>query len=113
VNVKLFRFLTATLGCAFTLAFAALVAPAFIRKPDVLGAFAAGFVNPYSAGYSLDAITCWCLLVVWVIYEARVRRVRHGWVALVLGVVPGVAAGLAVYLLIRLEQDRGQTLPST
>lgn len=100
MSVKRFRYLTAALGGGFTAAFGALVVPAFLRDPDVLAAFAAGFVNPFAAGYSLDAITCWCLLVVWVIHEAGARGVRHGWVAVVIGVVPGVAAGLAVYLLI-------------
>ncbi|WP_369010820.1 DUF2834 domain-containing protein [Klebsiella pneumoniae] len=34
------------------------------------------------------------------------KGIRHGWVALLLGVVPGVATGFAVYLLIRLNQEK-------
>lgn len=46
------------------------------------------------------------MLAVWVMYEAKVKGIRHGWVALLLGVVPGVATGFAVYLLIRLKQEK-------
>jgi len=53
------------------------------------GAFSAGFVNPYSSGYSADVILCWVTLVIWVMYEAKVYSVKYGWICLVLGVVPG------------------------
>lgn len=92
------------LGGGFALGFCLIVMPPLLADPDIVGAFAAGFVNPYASGYALDAILCWCVLAVWVIYEARNDGIRHGWVALLLGVAPGVATGFAVYLLLRLRQ---------
>lgn len=102
-----FRRLLWLLAVGFLVVFCVVVVPPLLRDFDVIGAFAAGFVNPYSSGYALDVIFCWCVLAVWVAYEAKVHGVRHGWVALVLGVVPGVATGFAVYLLLRRRQLRG------
>src|SRR6056297_180793 len=90
----------------FTGFFAAIVLPALIENPDVWGAFAAGFVNPYSSGYSMDVLVCWAILAAWVVYEARTYSVRKGWVCLLLGIVPGVAVGFALYLLLREKQVR-------
>lgn len=101
-----FKILTALLGIGFTIAFCVIVVPALIADGDIIGAFAAGFVNPYSSGYSTDVLMCWAVLAVWVIYEARTHKVRHGWIALVLGAVPGVATGFALYLLMRHSQLR-------
>lgn len=89
--------LLAVIGAGFAIAFCALCIPPLVDDPDVLAAFAAGFVNPFASGYSLDAICCWAVLAVWVAHE----RVRWGWVALVVGVVPGVATGFALYLFLR------------
>lgn len=100
-----FRAVLLLVAGAFTVAFCALVIPPLIENPDVIGAFAAGFVNRYAAGYALDACFSWVILAAWVAYEARAKGMRHGWIALVLGVVPGVATGLAVYLLMRVKQD--------
>lgn len=100
-----FKALVALLGLGFAAAFATLCIPALLANPDVPGAFAAGFVNPYSSGYALDTICCWALLTVWVIYEARHEGIRHGWIAVLLGIAPGVATGFAVYLLLRLRQQ--------
>ena len=82
--------------------------PAVSRKPGILSAFAGGFVNPYATGYALDAFCTWGVLAVWVVYEAKAKGFRHGWVALVLGVVPDVAVGFACYLLLQLKQEQGQ-----
>lgn len=101
----IFRLSLLALAAAFTLAFVAICTPPFLANPDILGAFAAGFVNPYATGYALDAFFTWGVLAVWVVYEARAKGFRHGWVALVLGVVPGVAVGFACYLLLRLKQE--------
>lgn len=101
-----FTLLLWILGLGFALSFAAVVMPAALRDGDVIAGFAAGFVNPYAAGYAIDAILCWCVLAAWVIYEARERGVRHGWIALVLGVVPGVATAFAFYLLLRMRQAK-------
>ena len=99
-----FKTIVLMLGLGFALAFAVLCLPPLLENPDVLGAFAAGFVNPFASGYALDAIFCWALLTVWVIHEARSEGVRHGWIAVLLGIAPGVATGFAFYLLLRLRQ---------
>lgn len=94
--------LIAVIGVGFAVAFAGIVVPALVRDGgDVLGGLAGGFVNPYSSGYSLDVLCCWAVLAVWVLVDRRELQVRHGWVCLVLGVVPGVATGFAAYLLLR------------
>lgn len=89
--------------------FMGVVLPPLLDNPDVLGAFMAGFVNPYSSGYSFDVIVTWFILAAWVLYESP--TVRHGWVCLILGVVPGVAVGLAAYLILR-ESRFGQRKPA-
>jgi hypothetical protein len=88
----------------FTGIFCFLVIPPLIENPDVIGAFAAGFVNPFAAGYATDAIVCWFVLAIWVCFEASNSAIRHGWICLLLGVVPGVAVGFALYLLLRHAQ---------
>jgi len=105
MNQSTFKILLVLLGAGFAVALIILCVPPMVAHPDLLGAITAGFVNPYASAYALDAVCCWFVLAVWVIYEARTKRIRHGWVALALGVVPGVTTGLAVYLLIRLRQD--------
>ena len=87
----------------FALLFVVIVIPPLIGDPDLLAAITAGFVNPYATGYSLDTIMCWVVLTTWVVYEAKTRPVKHGWIAPLLGLVPGVATGFAVYLLLRLN----------
>ena len=99
-----FKVCVVALAAAFTAIFSVLVIPPLIQDPDVLGAFAAGFVNPYSSGYSSDVIVCWFILAAWVAFEAREKQVRHGWICLVVGLVPGVAVGFAAYLLLRMQQ---------
>lgn len=75
-----------------------------IAKPDIIGAFAASFVNPYSSGYSVDVIACWLILTIWIIYEAKNRQIKYGWICLILGLFPGVAVGFALYLNLRFRQ---------
>ena len=108
MSQRTFATLLAVLGIGFALAFAGFVMPAFLAKPDVLGAFAGGFVNPFASGYALDTIVCWLILAAWVIHERTTAGIRHGWIALLLGIVPGVATGLAVYLLMRIRQASPQ-----
>lgn len=100
----MYRMLYMLLAASFAIAFAVMVAPPLLASGDIPGAFADGFVNPYASGYALDAIICWCVLAVWVVQEAKQHHVRHGWIALVLGIAPGVATGFAVYLLMRERQ---------
>lgn len=88
----------------FTTIFGFLVIPPLIENPDIIGAFASGFVNPFAAGYSTDVFFCWFILAVWVWFEVSSQAIKYGWVCLVLGVVPGVAVGFALYLIIRHSQ---------
>lgn len=104
MNVSLFRTFLVLVAVGFTVFFAVFVVPPLLESRDIVGAFAAGFVNPFSSGFATDVIVCWVVLAVWVIYEAKALGMKHGWVALVLGVVPGVATGFAVYLLMRMHQ---------
>lgn len=112
MGVRVFEGLCIALAMGFTIAFCALVVPPLIQNPDILGAFAAGFVNPYASGYSTDVFFCWATLAVWIAYEAKTDSVRHGWACLVLGLVPGVAVGFALYLVIRRRQLEPTTGPS-
>jgi hypothetical protein len=111
MSVNAFRVVLVAIALVFALAFAAICGPAFLENPDVVAAFAGGFVNPFSTGYALDTVFCWLVLATWVVFEAKTHGVRHGWVALLLGVVPGVATGLAVYLLLRLRQGAHRPVP--
>lgn len=104
MNERMYQILIALLGLGFAIAFAVTVMPPLMESGDPIAAAAAGFVNPYAAGYATDAILCWCVLAVWVVYEAKTYSIRHGWLALALGVVPGVATGFALYLLLRQRQ---------
>ena len=101
MSQRLYVGLASLLGGAFAVFFAVTCVPALVETGDVPGAFAAGFVNPFAAGYSTDVLFCWAVLALFVVYERRTRGVKHGWVALVLGVVPGVATGFAAYLVLR------------
>ena len=99
-----FRLLVGLCALVFLVFFCFVVVPPLIDNPDVPAAFAAGFVNPFASGYSADVIVCWALLAIWIVFEARRYSVRGGWVCLMLGVIPGVAVGFAVYLIIRSRQ---------
>jgi hypothetical protein len=104
-----FRVITILLAVLFTAIFCFVVVPPLVENPDIAGAFASGFVNPYASGYSIDVIFCWVILGVWVWYEAANYSIHHGWVCLVLGIVPGVAVGFALYLLLRQRQLKGRS----
>ncbi len=101
MSKRAFEILCVALGGAFTLAFLVIVVPPLLESGDIVGAFAAGFVNPYASGYSLDTILCGVILVVWILYERSRFGVRHGLWVIPLILVPGVATGFALYLLIR------------
>ena len=104
MSERVFRRAIIAVALAFTLLFCVVVVPPLIDNPDILGAFGAGFVNPYASGYSADVVACWLILAIWIRFEARSKSLKHGWVCLVLGVVPGVAVGLSAYLLLRANQ---------
>jgi hypothetical protein len=98
------------LAAAFTAALAVVVVPPLIEDDlGVIQAFRDGFANPYASGFALDTMFTFLVLTVWVVYEAQYRGVRRGWIALVVCLVPGVAAGLATYLLIRHQKIGPQT----
>ncbi len=86
----------------FTVLFCLLVLPPLIEQPDIIGAFGAGFVNPYASAYSADVFSCFAVLLIWIIYESP--KVKYGWICLLLSLVPGVAVGFAVYLIMRSNQ---------
>jgi len=98
---SIFEGLVISLGALFALAFAVIIGPPLMASGDVMGAFAAGFVNPYATGYSLDAILTGLILAVWVIYERHALGVKFGWIAILLCFLPGVATALAFYLVLR------------
>ncbi len=104
MNEKQFRLVILAVAVSFTALFCVVVVPPLVDNPDVLGAFAAGFDNPYASGYSADVVACWLILAAWVAFDAKSKLVKHGWLCLVLGLVPGVAVGLAAYLLLRMRQ---------
>ncbi len=99
---KVFKISVALIAAIFTIIFCILIIPTVLENPDIIGAFAAGFVNPFASGYSTDVICCWLILVVWVAYEYP--KVKRGWLCVLLGVIPGVAVGFALYLLMRTNQ---------
>lgn len=104
MNDNVFKLLLIFVAIIFSLIFCVVVMPPLIDNPDVLAALAAGFVNPYASGYSFDVILCWAALAIWVIYEAKVLSVRFGWACLLLGLFPGVAVGMSLYLILRMGQ---------
>lgn len=104
MSTATFRTLLIFLAAGFAAAFAVIVVPPLLESGDIISAFAAGFVNPYTSGYALDTILCAAVLAVWVIYEARTLGIQRGWIAVLLCIAPGVATGFAVYLLLRTRQ---------
>jgi Terpene cyclase DEP1 len=91
-------------AAVFTALFAYWCIPPLVAHPDIVGAFAAGFVNPYSSGYSADVLACWVILSAWILYERRTLGIRHGLWCILLGAIPGVAVGFSAYLLLRMRQ---------
>lgn len=98
---RTFEFLVLAAGLGFAVAFVVIVVPPLLESGDIIGAFGAGFVNPYASGYSLDTILCGVILAIWVVYERSAHGVTHGWIVLPLILVPGVATAFALYLVIR------------
>ena len=101
---RTFIYIIAAIGLAFTIAFAILVMPSLLKDLSIVTALSAGFANPYSTGFSLDTLSSWLVLTMWIIYEARSSGIKHGWIAILLGLIPGTATGFAVYLILRTMQ---------
>ncbi len=77
MSTQSFRLSLLVLAAAFTVAFALVCIPPLVENPDIVAAFAGGFVNPYASGYALDIFFTWGIL----------------------------AVGFADYLLLRLKQE--------
>ena len=92
------------MGIGFAAFFFITMGPVFFAHPDLVAAVQSGFVNPYSSGFATDAIACWFVLAAWVIYEKFEKGIKYGWIALLIGVVPGVATAFALYLVMRMKQ---------
>ena len=107
MNEEIYKATIIAAATVFTALFAYWCIPPLIADPDIVAAFAAGFVNPYSSGYSADVLACWVILSAWILYERRTLGVRHGLWFIALGVIPGVAVGFAGYLLLRMRQLPG------
>ena len=104
MNDKVFKCLMYGIALAFSIVFLVVVVPPLVANPDIIGALAAGFVNPYASGYSTDVLLCWLALAIWVVYESKTLSIKHGWVCVLLGIAPGVAVGFPLYLVLRSEQ---------
>ena len=104
MSETLFKATITTAAAVFLLIFLFIVTPPVLESGDLVGAFAAGFVNPYASGYSSDVLACWVILAAWIAYDAKAHGIRHGWVCALLGIIPGVAVGFALYLLLRMRQ---------
>lgn len=102
INNKLYKSLLTITALFFIAYFCIKVIPPLTEKFDVIGAFGAGFVNPFSSAYAMDAICCWVVLFIWILYESP--RVKYAWLCLLLGLMPGVAVGFALYLILRQNQ---------
>tara|TARA_R110002020_G_scaffold117330_1_gene268109 strand:+ start:4240 stop:4572 length:333 start_codon:yes stop_codon:yes gene_type:complete len=108
MSEMLFKATITIAAAVFLSIFTLLVIPPLLADPDIAGAFAAGFVNPYASGYSSDVLACWAILAAWIVYEAKALQIRHGWICILLAIIPGVAVGFALYLLLRLRQLKGR-----
>jgi hypothetical protein len=105
-----FDWIVIALASAFVVALAILLVPTFVADNlDLVHAFDQALINPYATGFATDLLFTYLILFAWVVYEANYRDVRHGWVALVLGLLVGVSVGLATYLLIRHREIGPQT----
>ncbi len=104
MSKSVFLGLSLVLALIFAALFAFIVLPPMLASGDIFGALSAGFVNPYATGYSLDAIFCGLILIVWIVYERASLGIKQGWICILLTFVPGVAVGLGLYLFLRTRQ---------
>ncbi len=104
MNKSFYQGCLIALAIGFSAFFVMTIGPALLEDPNIVAAMLAGFVNPFAAGYSTDVILCWVVLLLWVVYEARTLHIKGGWVCVLLGLVPGVVVGLALYLIVRDRQ---------
>lgn len=104
MSERLYFSILGLIAVGFSVFFMLTVVPAVAVDWDIIAALAGGFVNPFAAGYSTDVLLCWCVLATWVYFERQTKAIKHGWICLLLGAVPGVAVGFALYLMLRAKQ---------
>lgn len=109
MSARTFQILVGIVAITFAAIFTVIVVPALIADADPVAGALAGFVNPYSSGYAWDTILCGVILTIWILYERKALGIRHGWICILLGLVPGVAVGFGLYLILRFRQLRNQT----
>lgn len=98
MNEKFFEGALACIATGFTIVFCVFVIPSPNAAPNIIAAFAAGSVDLFAAGSSIDVILCWAVLAILITYEAMIFSVGHAWICLVIGIAPGVALGCPLYL---------------
>lgn len=101
MSARAFHISVGLVALAFTAIFISTVVPALLADGDPIAAAMAGFVNPYASGYAWDAILCWVILTLWILYERHTLGIKQGWICILLGLVPGVAVGFGLYLILR------------
>jgi len=83
------------------------------REPDIVGAFAAGFVNLCS-GYSSVYWRVGDILAAWMLMKRRPLKIRRGWSARpLLGIIPGVSGrpgALSVCAMRRCKRGRSKAM---
>ena len=67
------------------------------------------FATQISAFFGADVIVSSLVLWLFIYHEARKRRIKLWWLAIVANLVVGVSLGLPLFLLLReIESERGQ-----
>ncbi len=98
---RAFQISIGLVALAFTAIFISTVVPALLAGGDPVAAAMVVFVNPYTSVYAWDAILCWVILTLWILYECHALGIRQGWIYILLGLVLGVAVGFGFYLILR------------
>ena len=99
----IFKVLLTTIAIGFSLYALVFFFPPIFENPDIIGVLKAGFVNTYASAYSIDLILCWIVLIIWILHERVVFRIKNGWACIPIGLTLGVVVGFALYLMIRLS----------
>lgn len=108
MNEKTFKLSLVLFAAIFIAVFLFYITPNALADGDIIGSFAAGFVNPYAAGYSIDVIMCWFIMSAWILYERQQYGYKYGYLCIALGMMPGAAVGFALYLYLRMKQQTPQ-----
>lgn len=99
---RVFALMIVAIALSFSALFFVQVLPAVSPLVDLpRAALLDGLVNPTALGYTADTLATGLVLIAWIVYERVALGVRHGWIAALLCLVPGVVVGLTAYLLLR------------